>query len=304
MGILLSAIAVVAFGSTFFYREKMEENAEEFTVVTSFYPMYIAAENLTQGRDGMRLVSLSEPQTGCLHDYQMTPEDMKLLATADVFVVNGGGIEEFLTDVAEQYPDLAIVDASQGLELLEASGAHDHDDHDHGLDINGHAWMSIALHRQQLENICEGLAAADPGYEKLYRENLAAYDEKLASLQAEQQELAREFSGKTVILFHEAYAYVAADYGMHVELVMDLDEERQVSAGEVAQVMAAVENEQVSLILAEEQYGKEMGDMVQKETGAAVCYLDTLVRGDYDKDSYLERMEQNLLLLRKAAEKL
>ena len=78
---------------------------------------------------------------------------------------------------------------------------------------------------------------------------------------------------------------------------MDLDEERQVSAGEVAQVMNAVEQESVSLILAEEQYGKEMGDMVERETTASVCYLDTLVRGDYDKDSYLAGMEYNFSVL-------
>lgn len=282
MGILLSAIAFVALGSTFFYREKTNQDEEELTIVTSFYPMYIAAENLTQGREHLKLESLSEPQTGCLHDYQLTPEDMKLLATADVFVVNGGGIEEFLTDVAEQYPDLAIVDASQGIEIVED---------------NGHVWMSVARHRKQIENICEGLCEADPSGRELYLENREIYDGKLAHLEEQQKELRNRMRGMPVILFHEAYAYVADDYGMNVVYVMDLDEERQVSAGEVAQVMNAVEQESVSLILAEEQYGKEMGDMVERETTASVCYLDTLVRGDYDKDSYLAGMEYNFSVL-------
>ena len=94
VAILLGAIAVLALGSTFFYRKSRETQEADLTVVTSFYPMYIAAENVTEGRTGLRLESLSEPQTGCLHDYQLTPEDMELLATADVFVVNGGGIAE------------------------------------------------------------------------------------------------------------------------------------------------------------------------------------------------------------------
>ena len=70
-----------------------DEADDTLTVVTSFYPMYIAALNIVDGVEGVRLENLSEPQTGCLHDFQLTPEDMKLLSTADVFVINGGGIE-------------------------------------------------------------------------------------------------------------------------------------------------------------------------------------------------------------------
>ena len=42
---------------------------------------------------------------------------MKLLSKADVFIVNGGGIESFLSDVAESYPDLKIVQACDGIDL-------------------------------------------------------------------------------------------------------------------------------------------------------------------------------------------
>ena len=78
---LLAAIFVVAFGCTFFIYQKQGKNAkaEDLTVVTSFYPMYIAALNVCDGVEGIHLENLSEPQTGCLHDYQLTPEDMKLL---------------------------------------------------------------------------------------------------------------------------------------------------------------------------------------------------------------------------------
>lgn len=68
--------------------------------------------------EGVTLENLSEPQTGCLHDYQLTAADMKLLSKADVFIVNGGGIESFLSDVAESYPDLKIVQACDGIVYL------------------------------------------------------------------------------------------------------------------------------------------------------------------------------------------
>ena len=100
-----------------------DEADDILTVVTSFYPMYIAALNIVDGVEGVRLENLSEPQTGCLHDFQLTPEDMKLLSTADVFVINGGGIESFMSDVAKAYPKLDVVEACEDVVLLSEDDA-------------------------------------------------------------------------------------------------------------------------------------------------------------------------------------
>ena len=284
---LLAAIFVVAFGCTFFIYQKQEKNAkaEDLTVVTSFYPMYIAALNVCDGVEGIHLENLSEPQTGCLHDYQLTPEDMKLLQTADVFIVNGGGIENFLTDVAKACPNLTIINASQGLDLIED---------------NAHAWMSVSAYETQVQTIADGLSGADPERSSAYQNGAKAYLEKLDGLKKRQEKLKQEISGQSVILFHEAYAYVAEDYGLQVNYLLDLDEERQVSAGEVSDVLSAVRKGHVKYILAEELYGKSMGDTIRKESDAKVLYLDPLNRGTYEKDSYINGMKKNMERLEEA----
>ena len=111
-----------------------DEADDMLTVVTSFYPMYIATLNIVDGVEGVRLENLSEPQTGCLHDFQLTPEDMKLLSTADVFVINGGGIESFISDVAKAYPKLDVVEACEDVALLSEDDADSDHDHDHEAD--------------------------------------------------------------------------------------------------------------------------------------------------------------------------
>ena len=131
-------------------------------------------------------------------------------------------------------------------------------------------------------------------------ENANQYIAKLSDLEVKLSELKTVTEGQNIVIFHEAYEYVADELGMQVVTVMDLDEERQVSAGEVADVMSAIENQNVNVVLAEELYGKDMGDTVEKETNAKVVYLDTLVRGDYDADSYLVGMEQNIAKLKEA----
>lgn len=278
--VLLFAVAVLAGLFTVVYKNSTEQTDDAQTmVVTSFYPMYIAAANVVGDCKTIRLQNLSEPQTGCLHDFQLTPEDMKLLSKADVFVVNGGGIETFLQDVAEQFPEISIVNASKNVELLGE---------------NAHAWMSVSDYRRQVSEIAEGLAAVSPDDEEELRSNAAAYDAKLADLEEQQQRLKEIAAGTKVISLHEAYEYVAGDYGMDVVYTLNLDEERQVSAGETADVVRAIEENGISVVLAEELYGSDMGDMIERETGAAVYYLDTLVRGEYDPDSYINGMQENI----------
>ena len=286
--VMLCVILVAGMGFTNLYVNYSEGDTskEELTVVTSFYPMYVAAMNVVGDAPGVKLQNLSEPQTGCLHDFQLTPEDMKLLSTADVFIINGGGIEAFMEDVAKAYPNLTIVSACEYLELLSD-----------GDENNAHAWMSVAMYREMVQTIATGLAEADPDNRALYEENAEIYDSKLMRLEERQQTVAEAAEGTDVILFHEAYDYVADDYGMQVSCVMDLDEERQVSAGEVAEVLRAINEDGASLILAEELYGKSMAETVQKEADVSVIYLDPLNRGDYEADSYLLGMEHNIELL-------
>ena len=150
-------------GLTGWYVSQTQEqtDGQELTVVTSFYPMYIAAENVIGDADGVRLENLSEPQTGCLHDFQLTPEDMKLLSTADVFIINGGGIESFMKEVAEAYPNLKIIEACENISLLsgEEDDTHHHEgeteeEHAHG-DVNAHAWMSVSAYETQVQTIAD-----------------------------------------------------------------------------------------------------------------------------------------------------
>lgn len=318
-----------------------DEADDMLTVVTSFYPMYIATLNIVDGVEGVRLENLSEPQTGCLHDFQLTPEDMKLLSTADVFVINGGGIESFMSDVAKAYPKLDVVEACEDVALLseddadsdhdhdhdadaESDSDHDHDheadtesdsdhDHDHEADAesdsahdhnhgdeNAHAWMSVPRYRTMVQTIASRLAEKDAKHADEYYANAKAYDAKLAVLEEKINGIKSLTNGQNIIIFHEAYAYVADDFSMNACYLLDLDEERSVSAGEIKQVIGAIKDDGVSVILAEELYGKSMGDTVSRETDVHVVYIDPLNRGEYDKDSYLYGMEHNIELIKEA----
>ncbi len=296
-GMLFGILAASVILTTLYVEQTKEHVKEdEINIVTSFYPMYIATLNIVGDIPGVNLQSLSEPQTGCLHDFQLTPEDMKLLSEADIFIINGGGMESFMEEIAHEYPNLVIVDASKDVALIEDE--HEHvNAHTHSHSQNGHAWLSIKNYRKQVATIADELSKAEPNYAQDFRRNADDYDGQLAELQKEQDIIVEKVKGTNVIIFHEAFAYVAKDYGFVVSYEVNLDEERQVSAGEVAKVVSAIEEEQVQYLLVEERYGKELAKTIEKETGVTVIYLDTLNHGAYDSDSYIEGMHENIELL-------
>ena len=261
--------------------DKGQSDDNRFTVVTSFYPMYIAALNITDGAD-INLYNLSEPQTGCLHDYQLTTDDMKLLSSADVFIINGGGMEEFLSDVVSRYPNLKVIDASSGIPAI---------------DDNAHHWMSVAGYIKQVDNITAGLSAYNMVNAHLYQENAEQYKVQLETLLTK---IDNSLYGKKVVLFSEAYDYTARDFGLDVVTTLDLDEEKDISARELADTVDIIRKDNVSLIIAEKQYGEKMANAVMKETDAVSVYLDTIIRGDYSKDSYITRMNSNIDMLKEA----
>ncbi|MEE3379864.1 MAG: metal ABC transporter substrate-binding protein, partial [Lachnospiraceae bacterium] len=273
--------------------------------------------------DGVEVRNLTQPQTGCLHDYQLTTEDMKAMADSDVLLINGGGIESFVSKVAKTYPKLSIINLSASFAELpeedEEEEDHDHEDaahedaahedadhedadHDHDYDHdheeqNSHFWMDIELYRKEVESMEEGLSIRDPVHADQYKKNAEAYLKKLESLQSEEAELKAALSGKKVVVFHEAFLYLAEDLDMQVTMTMDLDEERQVSAGEVRQVLDALALSDDKIIFAERTYGEEMGDRMTEEASATVIYLDPLTRPkdgqESEQDGYLLAMQEN-----------
>ncbi|MCI8281944.1 MAG: zinc ABC transporter substrate-binding protein [Lachnospiraceae bacterium] len=275
-----------------------QKGAEQLLIVTSFYPVYIACLNIAGDCPGVAVENLSEPQTGCLHDYQLTPEDMMKLSKADVFVVNGGGMEAFLTDTAKEYPDLTILNAGEAIFSEDDEANSQEHSHTHGE--NAHVWMSIPHYMEQVVSIGQGLAEADPAHREHYQAKTAEYLEKIEQLHQDAKNRLADAQGKKIVLFHEAFAFFAEDYGMEIAGELDLDEERQISAQETARLLEVIQEEEVGILLAESMYGKDMGDTIEKETDCKVYYLDTLVRGEEDAESWMKGMEENIRILEKA----
>lgn len=267
--------------------------AEKTTVkiMTSFYPMYIATLNVAKGVPGVEVMNLTKPMTGCLHDYQMTPDDMTRLSSANVFVVNGAGMESFLDKVIAQLPALTLVKASDGIELIKGEGEEGD---------NPHVWVSVSLHIKQVENIAAQLARADTAHAEQYKKNGAEYVARLDQLRKKMHEGLKDIQTRDIITFHEAFPYFAREFGLKIAAVIEREPGSEPSAKELAETIEIVKKAKVKALFAEPQYPTKAAEAIARESGAKLYTLDPAVTGPMTADAYVATMEKNLAELRKA----
>lgn len=128
-------------------RNQNKSESGSFKIVTTFYPLYIMASNITQGANNIELVNMADVNVGCVHDYILTTTDMKKLENANILIENGLGLESFIDKVTSSNKEIQIIDSSENIQNLIKE-----DD-----EVNPHIWTSMSNYILQVENIQKGL---------------------------------------------------------------------------------------------------------------------------------------------------
>ena len=288
--LLVVSIALVGCGGASQTAEK--KTAEPFRIVTSFYPMYVATINITDGVDGVEVYNMTKPQTGCLHDYQLMTDDMKTLEKADAFVINGAGMEDFMDKVTEQQKKLKVIDASRGIELI-------HDDEGD----NPHVWLSVTDAIQQVRNIADQLKEADPAHADAYEKNAAAYIEKLTALKSEMHAALDNVPHKDIVTFHEAFPYFAKEFNLNIIGVVEREPGTEPTPTELQETIEQVNALPTKVLFTEPQYSPAAAETIARETGAKIYTLDPVVTGEATpqaKNAYIDTMKANMKVLKEA----
>ena len=279
------------------------ENSEKLQVVTSFYPVYLLAQAVTEGAEKVELLNMAQPQTGCLHDYELTISDMKLLEGADVLIINGGGMEGFLEQAVERYPELVIVDTSAGIDLLEEKEHHHHEgeteaehaahSHEHAHEGNPHIWLSLERAVQQAETIAAALGELDKTDGELFAANAEAFHEGAHALQEKAYHIGIP-EGEYSAVFHEGFAYFAELFHMENVCGIFADEYQMPSARELTEATDEAKGHGIRFFLTAEDNGMIYAETLAAEVGENIVLLDPLTTADEAGLSYLERMEKNI----------
>jgi zinc/manganese transport system substrate-binding protein len=253
-------------------------------------------------RTGGDLVTATSlvPAGGEVHTFDPSPSDARRVAEADLIVINGLGLDEWVLDLAEgaagETPIVELAEDLEGVRYLASDG--DHEDvspdasasHEEGHgEIDPHLWMDVSYTRAYVRKLAGSLAAADPANADHYAATGRAYEDELAELDSwvEREIAAVPPEARRVISLHDAFSYFAAAYGLDVVGTVIDAPGQEPSAGEVAALIDTIRAEEVRAILSEAQFPDDLVATIAREIGVDVVddlYTDSL--GPAPVDSY------------------
>ena len=166
---------------------------------------------------------------------------------------------------------------------------------------NGHVWMDVERYRVQLAAVTKELRNLMPKQADAISQAAAAYDNKLQVLAEGVKDLKEHTEGIHVVIFHEAFAYLAESLGMDVLMAFSLDENSEPSPGEITEAIEEINYHGTALILIEKEYASHANSILA-DADAKVVYINPLTTGDGAADSYLSGMWENLNAIRQVVE--
>ena len=258
-----------------------------FTICCSFYPMYVMTMNIAGGIDGVEVVSMSDPNMGCIHDHVFSTDDLKKIEGADVYVENGLELEAFNDEIKAAYPDINIIEASTNVK----------DAYDDGDEVNGHVWTSIDDYELQVTYVCIELQKLDPKHANEYKTNAATYLEKIDALQSDNADVIAALNGVGVLVLDETLPSFCIYTGMDFITVETDHENEALSAGDIADIISEMNEKDINVIFVGAGEDTDMADAIAAETGAAVYILNTCMTGKEDENAYIDQMNENFEVL-------
>lgn len=267
-------------------------------IAATTLPVYEFTSRLCEGT-GITVTRLVTEEVSCLHDYSLNVRQVKAAEAAEMIVISGAGLEEFMEDLLHGSP---CIDASAGIELLQPEEAHHHhgeesshhEEHHHSEDP--HIWLSPANAKAMVCNIAEGLILAYPDHSNVFSANLDMLLAELDALQAYGEESLSRLSCRELITFHDGFAYFADAFGLTILEAVEEESGSEASARELIHLIEEVEHHSLPAIFTEKSGSVSAAGIISRETGCGSFALDMAMAGD----SYFEAMYHNIDTLREA----
>lgn len=313
-----------------------EENDKE-TIYASFYPIY----NLTKqiAGDKFNVKSFTNLNTE-VHDFEPSAKDMADLSKAKVLFLSGADLESW-KDKVEEASKIEMVDTSKGIDLIKTEDEEDHDhedsdhhdhesseehedsdhhdhedadhhDHDHEDEEEGHhhhhhglydphVWLSPKNGIIQAKNIAEKLSEIDPDNKDYYMENFEKIKKELEEIDKNYGEKLKNKENKKFLVDHEAFSYLARDYGLEQIPLTSITSTNEADAKTMKNAIDFVKKEKISAIFYEKGGSDKNVKTLANELSLDAKAINTIEYASDDdlknEKTYQEMIKENLELM-------
>ncbi|MFT4312591.1 MAG: metal ABC transporter substrate-binding protein [Candidatus Woesearchaeota archaeon] len=318
--IYLAIITLLVSACASVQSEQSLEAEQEIVVGTTFFPYYELTRPLLA--DVGQVISVV-PKTMDPHDFEPRIRELARLQTLSAYVKTGVEFEPFEEQIIESLPSqIPIIDAGASLSLLEYTGSHGHShshddehssdhshneshsdshshddehssDHHHDHTYDPHVWLSPKNALVIMQEIQSQLEIILPEHAQTIQENAAQFGQQLQELEQAYAQSLETCQKDTIIVAHNAYSYLARDYGFHTASISGLSHESEPSLRQIAQLIDVAREHNVTYVFFEEHVSSQVAQTIAREVGAQVESLNPL-EVVFDDRTYIEIMYENL----------
>ncbi|MFC5696084.1 zinc ABC transporter substrate-binding protein [Pseudomonas sp. GCM10022186] len=253
-------------------------------LLTSIKPLQLIAAAV---QDGAGQPDVLLPPGASPHQYALRPSDVRRVREADLFYWVGPDLEGFLPRVLQgrDKPSVAL-HGEPGMTLRHFEALHDehegeHDEHEHDHDhrpgsVDAHLWLLPANARVMAARMAADLAAVDPANAARYQANLKAFEGRLDRLDAKLKARMAKVAGKPFFVFHEAFDYFEAAYGLRHAGVFSVAGEVQPGARHVAAMRQRLQKAGPSCVFSEPPARPRLAETLTEGLPVRLAELDAL----------------------------
>jgi zinc transport system substrate-binding protein len=261
-------------------------------VLATSYPVYDFTHNV--GGERIQL-SLLVSMAVDVHDFEPTPNAIAEVASADVLIFNGAGLEPWIPQIlaAANNPRLVVIDSSMGIQPLRVPPAFQKDNRT----VDPHIWLDPVLAMAQVLNILRGLVQADPADRDYFVANANNYNTALDELHQAIINVTSHVKTRYFVTFHEAFTYFAKRYNLTQISIAGPFEEEPTPSG-VQHVVTAIRDQHLCYVGYESLENPAVSQSIASQTKATLVQMDPIEdlsqQDQMAGKSYLDKMYDNL----------
>ena len=299
--------------------QSADSASDDLTVVATTTQVADFTRNVIGDASGVDLTQLIQPNQSA-HSYDPSAADLTALGAADVLVINGVGLEEWLDDaVAASGFDGVTIDADTGIAISEvgAGGERFEEEADAHTDASEdahahesgdpHIWTDVQNAATIVQTITAGLMEADSDNAAAFESNASAYSAQLGALDEwirANVDTVPE-SERLLVSNHDALGYFTAAY--HIDyvgsVIPSFDDNAEPSAAEIDSLVASIAATGATAVFSEASLSPKTAETIATEAGVTVysgddaLYVDSLGPASSAGGTYIKAQLHNATLI-------
>ncbi len=261
---------------------------KKFSIVASASIMQDMAQNIA---GDLQTIKNIVPIGGDPHLHAPTPRDAKMLADADLVIINGLTFEGWINELIDNSGTKAkVVTITKGITPRTSQIYKNSSD--------PHCWMDASNGLIYIKNILDALIELDPQNKEQYTSNYNNYKKELIELDEYIETKIREIpmSQRVLITSHDAFAYYGKRYSIQVEALMGISTEAEAQTSDMIRVNKTIRERKIPAIFVESTINPKLINQIAQDNDIKIggeLFADSIGDKTSGADTYIKMLKQN-----------